>query len=130
MNDQLADRIHSTANCVVYLNPVKSGTDEKSLADLLWRTCGVAFSEKDISVRINEKTGEGNPLLLCDRKTVATWLHACLSPTLGMTVSPAEFGTARPGAHQDRRNDRLNNTKVITNRLGIPRLVTLGKDKR
>jgi hypothetical protein len=103
MNEELTARIRSTENCVVHVKPVNAGTTEKSLAGLLWRTTGVAFSEKDISVRINEKTGEGGALILCSRETVAAWLHACLNPTIGMTVTPAVCDAPQHGPHQEKK---------------------------
>src|ERR1019366_6633751 len=114
MNEQLTAKIHSTDNCVVHVKPVSAGTNEKSLAGLLWRTTGVAFSEKDISIRINEKTGEGGALILCSRETVAAWLHACLNPTIGMTVTPAVCDAPQHGPHQEKRNQRIQ--RLVTKR--------------
>jgi len=113
MNDQLAASIRSTENVVLHLKPIKQGMSETGLADLLWKTCGIAFSPENISIRLNEHTGVSKALILVPRDVMANWLHACINPSLGIEVEPARKASTR--------------SKVVSNRNGITRLVHMEK---
>ena len=115
MNEELASRIRSTENVVLHLKPIPTGMSETGLADLLWKTCGIAFSPQSISIRENLSTGVAKALILVPRDVMANWLHACINPSLGIEVEPARKASTR--------------TKVLTGKNGNPRLVRMERNK-
>ena len=110
-----------------------AGLDEKKLCDFLWQKVGLNVAEEHCSVSPH----------IADRATVVL-TRECLADFFGRALEGQLFKGLQPKVaashfqipveqqrklHQEKRNERIL-SKVITNKNGVPRLVTFsGRNK-
>jgi len=108
-----------------------AGLDEKKLCDFLWDKIGLNVAEEHCSV---------SPHINADRATVVL-TRECLADFFGRALEGQLFAGMQPKVsaslfllpveqqrrlHQEKRNERFR-SKVLTNKNGIQRLVTIGR---